>query len=66
MNKLLTSFFLFLFFFQQYLLGRSLELMMAPKDRNQVGNIVSIILLALIVSSGVFLAIVLYLSPSMH
>ncbi len=40
--------------------------MMAPKDKNQVGNIVSIILLALIVSSGVFLAILLYLSPSMH
>jgi hypothetical protein len=39
---------------------------MAPKDRNHVGNIVSIVLLALILSAGVFLAIVLYLSPSMH
>jgi hypothetical protein len=39
---------------------------MAPKDRNQVGNIVSIILLTLIVSAGIFLAVVLYLSPSMH
>jgi hypothetical protein len=39
---------------------------MSPKDRNQVGNLVSIILLALIISAGVFLAIVLYLSPSMH
>ncbi len=39
---------------------------MAPKNRNQVENIVGIILLALVVSSGVFLAIVLYLSPSMH
>jgi len=39
---------------------------MGPKDRNQVGNIVSIILLALVVSSGIFLAILLYLSPSMH
>ncbi len=39
---------------------------MAPKNRNQVENIVGIVLLALVVSSGVFLAIVLYLSPSMH
>jgi len=39
---------------------------MAPKDRNQVENIVSIILLVLVVSSGVLLAIVLYLSPSMY
>ena len=39
---------------------------MVPKDRNQVENIVSIILLVLIVASGAFLAIVLYLSPSMH
>ena len=31
----------------------------------QVGNIVIAILLALVVSSGVFLAIVLYLSPSL-
>ncbi len=39
---------------------------MTPKSRNHVENIVAIILLALIVSSGVFLAIILYLSPSMH
>jgi hypothetical protein len=39
---------------------------MVPKDRNQVENIVSIILLVLVVSSGVFLAVVLYLSPSMR
>ena len=39
---------------------------MAPKDKNQVENLVSIILLALIISAGIFLAIVLYLSPSMH
>jgi hypothetical protein len=39
---------------------------MAPKNRNQVENIVGIILLALVVCSGVFLAIVLFLSPSMH
>jgi len=39
---------------------------MAPKNRNQVENIVGIILLALVVCAGVFLAIVLFLSPSMH
>jgi len=39
---------------------------MAPKDRNQVENIASIILLVLVVSSAVLLAVVLYLSPSMH
>ena len=39
---------------------------MDPKDRNQVENLVSIVLLALIISAGIFLAIVLYLSPSMH
>ncbi len=49
---------------RQDLLEICLELMIAPKAKNQVENIVSIILLALIVSSGLFLAIVLYLSPS--
>jgi len=39
---------------------------MTTKDRNLVGNIVSIILLVLVVTSGIFLAIVLYLSPAMH
>jgi len=38
----------------------------APKDREHVGNIVTIILLGLIVCAGVFLAICLYLSPSLH
>ncbi len=51
---------------RQHLLGTSLELTMAPKDREQVGNIVTIILLGLIVCAGVFLAIFLYLSPSLH
>jgi len=39
---------------------------MVPKNRNQVEKIVGILLLALVLSSGVFLAIVLYLSPSTH
>ncbi len=39
---------------------------MTTKDRNLVENIVTIVLLTLIVSSGVFLAIILYQSPSMH
>jgi hypothetical protein len=39
---------------------------MTAKARNQVGNIVSIILLVLVISSGVFLAVVLYLSPATH
>ncbi len=36
------------------------------KDRNQVGSIASFILLGLIICAGVFLAVVLYLSPSLQ
>jgi hypothetical protein len=39
---------------------------MVKRDRDQVGNIASIIMLGLIVCAGVFLAVVLYLSPSLH
>jgi hypothetical protein len=39
---------------------------MVTKDRNQVGNIVSVILLGLIVCAGIFLAVYLYLSPSLQ
>jgi hypothetical protein len=37
---------------------------MVTKDRNQVENIVALILLGLIVCAGVFLTIVLFFSPS--
>jgi hypothetical protein len=39
---------------------------MAPKNRNQVDNMVSVVLLGLIVCAGIFLAIFLYLSPSLQ
>lgn len=39
---------------------------MVSKNRNQVGNIVALILLGLIVCAGVFLMIVLFLSPSVR
>jgi hypothetical protein len=39
---------------------------MTPKDRQQIGHIVSGILLGLIVCAGIFLAVFLYLSPSLQ
>jgi hypothetical protein len=39
---------------------------MVPRDRNHVGNIITLILLGLVVCSGVLLAIYLFLSPSLH
>lgn len=38
---------------------------MNAKNRNQVENIITLLLLAIVVCSGVFLAIVLYQSPSL-
>ncbi len=39
---------------------------MVPMDRNQVGNIITMILLGLVVCSGVLLAVYLFLSPSLY
>jgi hypothetical protein len=47
-------------------LGTYVRLVMVSKNRNQVGNIVALILLGLIVCAGVFLTIVLFLSPSVR
>jgi len=38
---------------------------MSAKDKNRLENIVSTILLVLVVSSGVFLAVVLLVTPSL-
>jgi len=38
---------------------------MSVKNRDHVENVVTTILLLLVVSSGVFLAVVLFLSPSL-
>jgi len=38
---------------------------MSIKNRDQVENVVTTIVLLLVVSSGVFLAVVLFLSPSL-
>jgi ABC-type lipoprotein release transport system permease subunit len=39
---------------------------MVPRDRGQFGNIITMILLALIVCSAVVLAVYLFLSPTLH
>jgi len=38
---------------------------MTAKNKHQIENIVGLILLVLLVSSGVFLALVLFVSPSL-
>ena len=39
---------------------------MVPRDRGQVGNIITMILLGLIVCSAVLPAVYLFLSPTLH
>ncbi len=51
---------------RERVLGTGSQPIMVPRDRNQLGNIITAILLGLIVCSGVLLAIYLYLSPSLY
>jgi hypothetical protein len=39
---------------------------MVPKSKNQVGNIITIILFGLVLCAGVLLAAFLFLSPTLH
>jgi hypothetical protein len=51
---------------RERVLGTWQEPIMVPRDRNQVENIITMILLGLVVCSAVLLAIFLFLSPSLH
>ena len=64
MNKPLIQLLRFPFIPRQHLLPTFRPLIMTVKNQNQVSTILTIILLMLIVFSGVFLAVYLYLSPS--
>jgi len=65
-NKLLINSLRFSFMRQIYLVLTYSGRIMVPRDRGQFGNIITMILLALIVCSAVVLAVYLFLSPTLH